>query len=88
MMIDRSHIHAHDTSKDRPSIDLLPPESPYPPTPHTQLNPYQWIDGLYDESLKEAYFLNEDLQGLPPHVFAVSAAAYRCVLFVVYLFVN
>lgn len=43
-----------------------------------QVNPYQWLDGLYSESLKEAYALNEDLQGLPPHVFAISAAAFRC----------
>jgi myosin heavy subunit len=41
------------------------------------VNPYQWLDGLYSEELKEAYFLNEDPQALPPHVFAVSAAAYR-----------
>lgn len=47
-------------------------------SPLLQVNPYQWLDGLYSASLKEAYALNEDLQGLPPHVFAVSAAAFRC----------
>ena len=71
------YIYIHTDAPQR--LNLFNPWNTPPPVTHTQLNPYQWIDGLYSEQLKEAYFLNEDPQALPPHVFAVSAAAYRWV---------
>eukprot|EP00947_MAST-08B_sp_MAST-8B-sp1_P005250 g5250.t1 len=40
------------------------------------VNPYRWIDGIYDVDKRQVY-VDEDRKGLPPHVYATSAAALR-----------
>lgn len=41
------------------------------------VNPYQWLDELYKPGLHKQYLRASKRQELPPHVYAVSVAAYR-----------
>ncbi|RAW21582.1 Myosin-52 [Phytophthora cactorum] len=41
------------------------------------VNPYQWLDELYTPGLHKKYLQARKRQDLPPHVYAVSVAAFR-----------
>ncbi|EEY69764.1 myosin-like protein [Phytophthora infestans T30-4] len=41
------------------------------------VNPYQWLDALYTPGLHKKYLQARKRQDLPPHVYAVSVAAFR-----------
>ncbi|TDH72312.1 hypothetical protein CCR75_000751 [Bremia lactucae] len=41
------------------------------------VNPYQWLDELYAPGLSKKYFQARSRRDLPPHVYAVSVAAFR-----------
>ncbi|KAG1706887.1 hypothetical protein DVH05_027737 [Phytophthora capsici] len=41
------------------------------------VNPYQWLDELYTPGLHKNYLQARKRQDLPPHVYAVSVAAFR-----------
>uniref|UniRef100_H3GLV4 Myosin motor domain-containing protein n=1 Tax=Phytophthora ramorum TaxID=164328 RepID=H3GLV4_PHYRM len=41
------------------------------------VNPYQWLDEQYKPGLHQKYMRARKRQELPPHVYAVSVAAYR-----------
>ncbi|KAF4323204.1 hypothetical protein BBO99_00002788 [Phytophthora kernoviae] len=41
------------------------------------VNPYQWLDELYKPGLHKQYLRASKRQDLPPHVYAVSVAAFR-----------
>ncbi|RLN89329.1 hypothetical protein BBJ28_00019182, partial [Nothophytophthora sp. Chile5] len=41
------------------------------------VNPYQWLNELYSPELHAQYLRASSRQDLPPHVYAVSVAAYR-----------
>uniref|UniRef100_A0AAV1UQQ3 Myosin motor domain-containing protein n=1 Tax=Peronospora matthiolae TaxID=2874970 RepID=A0AAV1UQQ3_9STRA len=41
------------------------------------VNPYQWLDELYEPGLHEKYMHAQKQQDVPPHAYAVSVAAFR-----------
>jgi hypothetical protein len=41
------------------------------------VNPYEWLEHLYREELRETYLFATDRASLEPHVYAISAEAYR-----------
>ncbi|DBA04293.1 TPA: hypothetical protein N0F65_002055 [Lagenidium giganteum] len=41
------------------------------------LNPYQWLEELYEPKLHTKYLRAPSRKALPPHVYAISVAAYR-----------
>ncbi|CAI5715858.1 unnamed protein product [Hyaloperonospora brassicae] len=41
------------------------------------VNPYQWLDELYEPGLHEKYMRAQKRQDVPPHAYAVSVAAFR-----------
>ncbi|DAZ96407.1 TPA: hypothetical protein N0F65_012488 [Lagenidium giganteum] len=75
-MCELSHLH-------EPAIVYNIRRRFFAPAPYTYtgkivvaINPYQWIKGLYAESLRDLY-THQPRDALPPHVYATSAEAFR-----------
>uniref|UniRef100_A0A7S3NK29 Myosin motor domain-containing protein n=1 Tax=Aureoumbra lagunensis TaxID=44058 RepID=A0A7S3NK29_9STRA len=41
------------------------------------VNPYDWLAHLYTDDLRESYLITENRSDLSPHIYAISATAYK-----------
>ncbi|TMW62346.1 hypothetical protein Poli38472_009839 [Pythium oligandrum] len=76
-MIDLNHLHeaAILYNLKRRFLARLP--YTYTGTICLAVNPYQWIDELYSHGLHAKYLAARSQKQLPPHVYAVSVAAFK-----------